>query len=128
MYYNPFMPTRYLNPRASGLIVFGGGGGDPAPAPAPPSSDEEEEAEVEEEAVHMKEKKTEVEDPTNAMLWVYVDADGAQFGPFGRELMQGWYEGGMIPAKLCVRPSKREDLEFVAIDELFSNKQPFFGM
>ena len=35
MYYNPFMPTRYLNPRASGLIVFGGGGGDPAPAPAP---------------------------------------------------------------------------------------------
>ena len=100
----------------------------PAPAPAPPSSDEEEEVEVEEEVVHMKEKKTEVEDPTNAMLWVYVDADGAQFGPFGRELMQGWYEGGMIPAKLCVRPSKREDLEFVAIDELFSNKQPFFGM
>ena len=26
--YNPFMPTRHLNPRASGLIVFGGGGGD----------------------------------------------------------------------------------------------------
>jgi len=23
--YNPFMPSRYLNPRASGLIVFGGG-------------------------------------------------------------------------------------------------------
>ena len=24
--YNPFMPSRHLNPRASGLIVFGGGG------------------------------------------------------------------------------------------------------
>lgn len=23
--YNPFMPSRHLNPRASGLIVFGGG-------------------------------------------------------------------------------------------------------
>jgi len=27
LYHNPFMPTRYLHPRASGLIVFGGGGG-----------------------------------------------------------------------------------------------------
>jgi hypothetical protein len=27
LYHNPFMPTRYLNPRASGLMVFGGGGG-----------------------------------------------------------------------------------------------------
>jgi hypothetical protein len=36
LYHNPFMPTRHLNPRASGLIVFGGGGGGPAPvAPAP---------------------------------------------------------------------------------------------
>ena len=38
MSYNyPFMISRHLNPRASGLIVFGGGGGDsdPAPAPAP---------------------------------------------------------------------------------------------
>ena len=26
------MISRHLNPRASGLIVFGGGGGDPAPA------------------------------------------------------------------------------------------------
>ena len=35
-YNNPFMISRHLNPRASGLIVFGGGGGDPAPAtPAP---------------------------------------------------------------------------------------------
>jgi len=33
MSYNyPFMISRHLNPRASGLIVFGGGGGDPAPA------------------------------------------------------------------------------------------------
>lgn len=34
IYYNPFMPTRYLNPRASGLIVFGGGSS-PAPAKTP---------------------------------------------------------------------------------------------
>jgi hypothetical protein len=32
-YINPFMISRHLNPRASGLIVFGGGGGDAAPAP-----------------------------------------------------------------------------------------------
>ena len=37
-YNNPFMISRHLNPRASGLIVFGGGGGgDPAPAPATPA-------------------------------------------------------------------------------------------
>jgi len=36
MIYNPFMIDRHLNPRASGLIVFGGGGGSaPAPTPAP---------------------------------------------------------------------------------------------
>ena len=29
----PFMISRHLNPRASGLIVFGGGGSDPSPAP-----------------------------------------------------------------------------------------------
>ena len=36
-YNNPFMISRHLNPRASGLIVFGGGGGgDPAPADVTP--------------------------------------------------------------------------------------------
>jgi hypothetical protein len=35
LYHNPFMPTRHLNPRASGLIVFGGGGGG-TPAPVAP--------------------------------------------------------------------------------------------
>ena len=35
LYHNPFMPTRHLNPRASGLIVFGGGGGG-TPAPVTP--------------------------------------------------------------------------------------------
>jgi Tfp pilus assembly major pilin PilA len=35
MSYNyPFMISRHLNPRASGLIVFGGGGGDAPAAPA----------------------------------------------------------------------------------------------
>ena len=38
-YINPFMISRHLNPRSSGLIVFGGGGGgDPAPAPAAPAA------------------------------------------------------------------------------------------
>jgi len=38
LYHNPFMPTRHLHPRASGLMVFGGGGGDSAPVPPIPAA------------------------------------------------------------------------------------------
>jgi hypothetical protein len=68
------------------------------------------------------------EDPTESLLWVYVDADDAQFGPFGRDMMRGWLMGGMIPMDLRVRPASREDLEFQPIDDIFGGSQPFFDM
>jgi hypothetical protein len=90
------------------------------PPPPPPIQEEEEEEEEEEEQEQQK------EDPLKALFWVYVDADGMQFGPFARDLMRGWHEGDMIPNKLCVRPADRVDLDFVPIDELFHSVKPFF--
>ena len=84
----------------------------PPPPPSPPPSEEREE-----------------EDPTESLLWVYIDADDAEFGPFARDMMRGWLAGGMIPRELRVRPASRDDLDFKPLDELFGeSSQPFFYM
>ena len=72
-------------------------------------------------------EEREEEDPTESLLWVYIDADDAEFGPFARGMMRGWLAGGMIPRELRVRPASRDDLDFKPIDELFGeSSQPFF--
>ena len=68
-------------------------------------------------------------DPREALAYVYKDADNEMFGPFDRAMMKGWFDGSMIPKTLRIRPSQREDLEFVAIEKFFGPEvQPFFNI
>jgi hypothetical protein len=44
-------------------------------------------------------------------------------------MMKGWFDGSMIPKTLRIRPSQREDLEFVAIEKFFGPEVlPFFNI